>query len=603
MVESPASLLDDLLGDLSPEPRAATQVPPPLRIVAPAGSGKTLVLTRRIAVQLTTGRIHATATAVLTFTRAAAFELQRRLRRTLRGPLPTTNTVHAAALSWLAEVARLRGERLPRIESVDELVRRVAPPLTPREHQLLLATLRGSPPPTERIATLATAYTRYCAEHSVLDLDGVIAALAHRLEREPALRDDLGIEWLFVDEFQDSTPAQLRLFRALLGPDLRGLTVVGDPNQSIYAWNGADPSVLTELDVPGMHTVTLTTNYRSRDTLVQSCASVLHPPPLVRGARPGGPPPVVRGFSHPDDEAQSVVRELSGLHNQGVRWRAMAVLARTSRALGAVDAALARAGIPSVTLGHDRVLARLRQRFASLRQSATPLRVVLDELSSSDSDIDDDLLEHVRSQVADLLRADPMARVEDLRDVLDERLARRLNAVTLATFHRAKGLEWFHVRLIDVGARSLPHPGARSAERRAEERRLLYVAMTRATDSLSLSWSDVAPSVLLQPLLAELTAAHSVAPASTVGRARTPSPSRRALLTQRARFARALGVAPHRLVSDAALEGLLRSTPRSYEALLAHLTETPASVREALAHSLWRVIAASYGEKSATSGA
>lgn len=584
--------LDDLLGGLSDAQREAVLAPAPLRVIAPAGSGKTLVLTRRIAAQIRLGAVRPRTSAALTFTRAAALSLRQRLARTLDTALPITTTIHGAALVWLGELARVEGRQLPPVIDAEALVRAALPNLSQAEHAAVRAALRGQRPTSPAHAAHVRAVHELRRRRGVIDLDSIVGELAQRLERQPDLRGLIGIETLFVDEFQDSTPDQLRLFRALLGQDLAGLTVVGDPNQSIYGWNGADPDVLTELAPPGLRTVTLTTNYRSRDELVRRATRILDPPPPVRGARPGGRPPTLRGYATAEQEARALARDLGGLHSLGVAWRAMAVLARTARALEPVASALETVEIPAVVLGRTRTVSAILTRLRSLRDRRATLGHLIDELSSMQ--IDDSSsqyeLDQLRSIAVELHRVDPLADLATFQEILEQRLAKRLDAVTLATFHKAKGLEWYHVHIVGAGERVLPHPRARTSAQREEERRLLYVAMTRATDSLTVSWHGAGPSPLLAPIISDHAPRR---PASSAGAGEVierQRAMRRALVAQRARLARTFGISPSMVLSDASIESFLRTPPRCMDDVAAHLTRVPLPRRRAVAQALWACV-------------
>lgn len=585
--------LDDLLDGLSDAQREAVLAPAPVRVIAPAGSGKTLVLTRRIAAQIRLGAVRPRTSAALTFTRAAALSLRQRLARTLDTTLPITTTIHGAALVWLSELARLEGKALPPVVESETLVRAALPNLSPAEHAAVRAALRGQRPTSPAHEAHVRAVHELRRRRRVIDLDSIVGELARQLERQPERRGLIGIEALFVDEFQDSTPDQLRLFRALLGPDLAGLTVVGDPNQSIYGWNGADPNVLTDLEPPGLRTVTLTTNYRSRDELVRHATRILDPQPHVRGARPGGRPPTLRGYATPEREARALVRELGGLHALGVAWRAMAVLSRTTRALEPVTAALEAAEIPAVVLGRTRTVSAMLARLRSLRDRRATVGHLIDELSSMQ--VDDPSHQHELDQVRDIAielhRVDPLADLATFQEILEQRLARRLDAVTIATFHKAKGLEWYHVHVLGVGERALPHPRARTSAQREEERRLLYVAMTRATDSLSVSWHG-GPSPFLAPIVGDRAPLRPTPSAAARGAVARQRALRHALVAQRARLARSFAIAPSMLLSDESIETFVRTPPRCADDVVAHLTRVPPARRRAVARAIWACVSA-----------
>jgi DNA helicase-2/ATP-dependent DNA helicase PcrA len=592
----------ELLRGLSAEQQLAATAPAPLRIIAPAGSGKTLVLARRLALQLTTGAARAHTTAALTFTRAAAHELRKRLARLVEGPLPLTATVHGAALLWLGELARAEGRRPPRVADTLALLRGLEPGATPALAQALHRALRvGTSDP--RLAQLVERYRETLRRHHLVDLDDVIDQLATRLERSEELREIIGLATLVVDEFQDSTPAQLRLFRALLGPSLAGLTVVGDPNQAIYGWNGADPAVLDELRAVNLTTVVLTRNFRSRDVLVQHAIKVLEEPPAVVGVREGGDPPSARGYADADSEAVATARELRSLHARGVAWRSMAVLGRTHRALEPIAAALRAAAIPHLVVDRGGPIEVALGQLHSLRDPRTPIKRILDELWSQPEG-DARVLSQLRRIAVEVARIEPDADAEAFREVAMARLATNLDAVTLTTFHRAKGLEWFHVHVVGVGEGAIPHPRARGTRARTEERRLLYVALSRATDSLSVSWHQRRPTSWLLPLLGH--GATPVRPQASVAASSPDLARRRVLRERRALLARALGLKPELLLPDEVLEVLAHQRPADAEALQRLLGPALAARNPRAVDELWAACRAAYersSSKSTTSGA
>jgi len=268
----------------------------------------------------------------------------------------------------------------------------------------------------------------------MLDLDDLLLRAAELLhdDRDFAERMQWRYRHLSVDEFQDVNPAQFKLLLALAGSRL-DLCAVGDPNQAIYGWNGADPRLLNRLPdlVPGLVVVRLDHNHRSSPQVVAAAAAALGAsttaPPRSMGR--DGPMPVVTAYDSDVAEAEGVVALLADRSAEGMRWADQAVLARTHDQLSVVRQALARAGIP--------------HRMAPGPEAA-PAR------GGSAAEAD---------------------------------------AVELATFHRAKGLEWTSVCVVGVEDGFVPIIYAESGTARDEERRLLYVALTRASRDLHCSWS------------------------------------------------------------------------------------------------------------------
>jgi DNA helicase-2/ATP-dependent DNA helicase PcrA len=451
----PAHRLAGALGRLTDAQRAAVTAPAgPLSVEAGAGSGKTSVLTVRVAHRVATGTAEAAHTLVCTFTRRAAAELAGRLAAlgVPAGPPPSpgspgtgaqVGTLHRVALHLVRRHAADRGRPAPVVgERLRHLARTVpddvrdavaaevawarSRAITPAAYGEAAERAGRTPGiPLERVADLFAAYDRSLARAGALDIDDLVVRAADLLHGDQGFGD--AVRWryrhLFVDELQDVTPAQFRLVLALLGPEA-DLTTVGDPNQAIYGWNGADPTLVGSLGehVPGLATVRLDENHRSTPEIVATAAAVLDDA-LVgtpRSLRPSGARPTLGSWADERAEAGAVADVLLGWSAERP-WRELAVLARTNDQLTIVEAALRRAGVP-------------------VRRNAGGARP-------------------------------------------DE------NAVDVTTFHQAKGLEWWGVCVVGLEDGLVPISSSASADRRAEERRLLYVALTRATDQLACSWA------------------------------------------------------------------------------------------------------------------
>jgi DNA helicase-2/ATP-dependent DNA helicase PcrA len=468
-----------------PQLRAVESPSPSLCIVAGAGSGKTRVLTLRVARRIRDGAAEADHTAVCTFTRKAAHELRGRLRRYgapvsapaggggAPGPGVRAGTLHQLALTLLRRHALDAGD---------------APPVVAEHRFRIISGLVGDPatasaldteigwakarcldpgayadaaelagrtvaPGIERAAQGFADYQAALRRRGSLDLDDVLVRAADLLEEDRVFAE--GTRWryrhLAVDEFQDVNPAQFRLVGELLG-GRDDLCVVGDPNQAIYAWNGADPTLLARLPelVPGMEVVRLDENHRSTPQVVAAASAALGPSAAVppRSAAPGGPMPLVTAYEDGDAEVEGVVSHLLDRSEDGRPWSDQAVLARTHDQLAVVARALARAGIP--------------YRIAPGPESTAP--------------------DAGRGAGAGgTRRAAGRAAVDATAD----------DAVELATFHRAKGLEWGSVHVVGLEEGFVPIVYAESPGAIDEERRLLYVALTRAERDLHCSWARV----------------------------------------------------------------------------------------------------------------
>ncbi len=363
---------------------------------------------------------------------------------------------------------------------------------------------------------VAEVYAMYVAEkkqRGLIDLDDLVTRCASLLEDDEtaAAAQRWRVRHLFVDEFQDVNPAQWRLLRAWLG-DGRDLFVVGDPRQAIYAWNGADPSLLDRLPelLPGTSVVRLDENHRSTPQVLCAAGAALGTGPGPT-SRPDGSWPEVRAFDDDDDEATALARWLRAMHRPGRPWSHLAVLARTNSRLDPVARALTRAGIPHRVSGGAREAAEGRAALAELRRvprtrrlrSALAELVVARHAAGYDQTRpgDDEAPTPPAGLPAALARLadehaleDPDATVGEFLDWVfasgDGALELdTADGVELSSFHRAKGLEWPAVAVIGLEDGMVPIAYATTPAARAEERRLLYVALSRAEDELWCSWA------------------------------------------------------------------------------------------------------------------
>jgi superfamily I DNA/RNA helicase len=285
-------------------------------------------------------------------------------------------------------------------------------------------------------------YDRLCSKRGVLDFDGLLEEATRLLEHDKEVAD--AFHWrtrlFFVDELQDMNPAQFDFLAAMAGddPDLFG---VGDPNQSIYGWNGADANLLDQIATrwPPTRVLTLPRNHRSTEAIVRAATAALDEGPLdLVAATEGGELPRILAFEDAAAEAAGVAAWCRAMHGPAWWWHQTAVLARTNAALDGFAQACAAAGVPTIRLGAEQAPA---------------------------SDLEADL-----------------PRRWDPSDVPD--------AVVLSTIHRAKGLEWDSVAVTGLTEGSLPISSAATTAQLDEERRLLYVAMTRPESNLLCTWSS-----------------------------------------------------------------------------------------------------------------
>jgi DNA helicase-2/ATP-dependent DNA helicase PcrA len=540
---------------------AITTPAAPLLVVAAAGAGKTRVLTRRIAWRVVVGGIAPERALALTFTRKAAHELRTRLSGIgLSSPVPA-GTFHAVALSELRRRALDTGRAMPVV--ADDPLRLLDPiaPRAPGERRARREVLRryateiawakarrltpeayprsaravGRSPALD-LEEIAEVYTRYeitKRKKRVLDVDDLLERLTEEIANDPdfAAASRWRFSHLFVDELQDANPAQLALLDSWIGPG-EDVFAVGDARQSIYGWNGADPEALERFAAtrPGTRTIALTTNYRSTQAVVAAAAAVLGAEEIRAARTDEGPVPTVLSYPDGASEATGVAQAIALLRQSGLDLSDFAVLARTNRQLEEVANACTAAGIAlHVTSARpflerptvSRLLRPIARSFdpgsftdwiRSLQRRAIATDAGEGAPTHPSGEDDEALLLEFAEEYGAL---DPAPTGDGflrfLRESADD-LSRGSGSsgVDLLTFHRAKGLEWTAVFVIGLEDGYVPLAHASTAAQRAEEQRLLYVAMTRAREILVCSWAmtrtmrdrsvDRSPSPFLLPV-------------------------------------------------------------------------------------------------------
>jgi DNA helicase-2/ATP-dependent DNA helicase PcrA len=541
---------------------AVTTLRGPVVVLAGAGTGKTRVITHRIAQGVDTGAYSPGRVMAVTFTAKAAGEMRGRLRA-LGVEGVAARTFHAAALAQLNYFwPTVAGDSAPAI--VDNKVKLLAHAADAIGIEPDIATLRDVASEIEwrkvtmrsieqyiaarpngvgrldvsRVADLQRAYEKLKDQRRQLDFEDVLLACAGMLEAEPHVAASVHEQYrhFTVDEFQDVSPLQHRLLELWRG-DRRDICVVGDASQTIYSFAGADARFL--LDFASTHddarVVRLETNYRSDAAILAVANQLMRGRPgaleLSAAARPGArgsadpaDAPAVTAYDDDVAEARGVAGQIAERIAAGVDPRRMAILYRAHAQSAEVVRALADRGIAATVLGGRRFfeIPEVRQAVMALRgASVAPLesgfidavRDVLRSLGFTDEppQAGGALRDAWEARAAILRLAEESPAGTTLRAFTDELQARAraqhepaMRTVTLATLHAAKGLEWDHVHLLGVAEGLLPISYATTFEQVDEERRLAYVGITRAGRTLTLSWSrgtrDRQPSRFLREI-------------------------------------------------------------------------------------------------------
>jgi DNA helicase-2/ATP-dependent DNA helicase PcrA len=385
----------------------------------------------------------------------------------------------------------------------------------------------------EEVGRLYQAYEALRRDRQLIDFESVLELTAAIVLTEPAVAREVhaAFRYFTVDEFQDVNPLQKLLLDAWLG-GREELCVVGDPQQTIYSFTGATSEYLRgfSVDFPGASVVRLVRDYRSTPQVVAAAnrltagglgrlASAESSGELV-AQRPAGPDPAVTRYPDEEAEAAGVAAAAAGLISQRVPPNEIAILLRINAHMERFERALADAKVPYVVRGAERFYDRpeVRQALVLIRGAAradgagtdasgapgelpAAVRHVLASagLTSVPPAARGAVRERWESLAAiagladDLAAARPTATLAEFAAELSEREdtghAPVAAAVTLATMHAAKGLEWDAVLIPGLVEGIMPIVHARTAEAIEEERRLLYVAVTRARVRLALSWA------------------------------------------------------------------------------------------------------------------
>ncbi|SES24967.1 ATP-dependent DNA helicase, Rep family [Streptomyces sp. yr375] len=466
-----------------------------------------------------------------TFHSAALRQLQYFWPKAIGGALPRLVDRKIQLVADAAVACRIRLDRGELRDATAEIEWSKVTQTVPADYALAAAKAgRDIPRDPAELAQLYGAYEDLKRDRGVIDFEDVLLLTVAVLQDRHDIAEQVRAQYqhFVVDEYQDVSPLQQRLLELWLG-DRDDLCVVGDASQTIYSFTGATPDHLLDFRTrhPGATVVKLVRDYRSTPQVVHLANGLLsqargraadHRLELVSQRDPGPEP----GYTdYPDEpaEAEGAARRIRELLAAGVPAAEIAVLFRTNAQSETYEQALADLGIPYQLRGAERFFDRpeVRKAGVALRGAA--------RFGGNDTLLEDavDLPSQVRAVLSgegwtpqppagsgavrerweslaalvglaqDFAAAQPGATLADLVAELDERAgaqhAPTVQGVTLASLHSAKGLEWDVVFLVGVAEGMMPISYAKTDEQVEEERRLLYVGVTRARERLHVSWA------------------------------------------------------------------------------------------------------------------
>jgi DNA helicase-2/ATP-dependent DNA helicase PcrA len=391
-----------------PQLQAVTHAGAPLLVIAGAGSGKTRVLTQRIAYLLAEKNVSPESILAITFTNKAAAEMKERVSKAV-GPAANrmwVSTFHSACVRILRKDAKLLGRTTTfSIYDQSDSTRLVASIMesegidqrrfTPRSLLAQISRLKSelidsdtfaakAESPTETLLVpVYREYERRLAMANAFDFDDLISATVALLQLNPALADSYRDRFrhVLVDEYQDTNPSQYALVKELIGPSGE-LCVVGDADQAIYAFRGATIRNIEEFerDFPQARVITLDQNYRSTQTVLSAANAVIAKNSDRREKHlwtSAGQGEQIIGYVAFDehDEARFVAREIKSLLDEGRgKYSDVAVFYRTNAQSRALEESFIRAGVPYRVVGSVKFYERkeVKDALAYLRLVVNP---------------------------------------------------------------------------------------------------------------------------------------------------------------------------------------------------------------------------------------
>ncbi|GBQ00530.1 ATP-dependent DNA helicase [Streptomyces spongiicola] len=466
-----------------------------------------------------------------TFHSAALRQLQYFWPKAVGGEVPRLLERKIQLVAEAAARCRVRLDRNELRDVTSEIEWAKVTQTVPADYPAAVAkSLRDAPRDPAEIGQIYALYEQLKRDRSVIDFEDVLLLTVGILQDRHDVADQIRRQYqhFVVDEYQDVSPLQQRLLELWLG-DRESLCVVGDASQTIYSFTGATPDHLLNFRTrhPRATMVKLVRDYRSTPQVVHLANGLLgqargraaeHRLELVSQRDPG-PEPSYTEYADEPAEAEGTAGRIRDLIAAGVPAGEIAVLFRVNAQSEVYEQALADAGVPYQLRGAERFFER-----AEVREAGVALRGAA-RAGGNDALLDhaEDLPSQVRAVLStkgwtseppagsgavrdrweslaalvrlaeDFARGRPGAGLAELVAELDERAAAQhapaVQGVTLASLHSAKGLEWDAVFLVGLTEGMMPITYAKTEEQVEEERRLLYVGVTRARLHLSLSWA------------------------------------------------------------------------------------------------------------------
>ena len=542
-----------------------------LIVLAGAGSGKTKVLTHRVAFLIEKGLTKPENCLLLTFTNKAAAEMRGRIDKLLNSTssLAFAGTFH----SFCARVLRMDGYHIgidrnfaiydenDQKDAIKDIIsdmnlddsikpKNILYAIGDAKNQGINTTTYfeiANSETTRIYAKVFLLYEKYLKENGAVDFDDLMIKMVELFGHFEILRKwQERLTHIFVDEWQDTNKIQYKLVKMLVGKN-NFLTVVGDASQSVYSWRGADYRNINYLirDYPKIKTINLEQNYRSTQTILDAANAVIsknikHPILKLWTNKNGGKKITIYSARNGFDEAEYVTSEIKSQVNYGLDYKDCAVLYRTNAQSRVLEEALLHSGVPYVLVGgvrfYDRkeikdILSYLRL-LVNPKDSISRKRVLslgkrryenflglVESFETLEKKNTLGILDTVLEKTGYLLKfketdAEDAARLENIKELRSVAVefpniinflenvslvesgpvttnSETNNNVTLMTLHAAKGLEFPVVFMVGLEEGLFPHSRSLwEAEQMEEERRLCYVGITRAKETLYLSYAS-----------------------------------------------------------------------------------------------------------------